>query len=155
MTAEPRIIALTLDDARIIRRTPEVEHERAVAIADLLEGNHFSAPAAGQGPYSVFLSVVDDRMSFLVRCEGAGEHLIRLPLKPFRGIIRDYFMLCESYFDAIKHAPPDRIQTIDMARRALHNEGSDTLIFLLKDKAEIDFDTARRLFTLICVLHIR
>ena len=151
------IAAITLDDASILRRTPEVEHERRVAMSDLLEENQFALnDSAKPGPYTLFVSVKDNRL--LLRTEG--EHLVQahditLPLSPFRGIIKDYFMMCESYFEAIKYATPDRIQTLDMARRGVHNEGSELLNSLLDSEVAMDFNTARRLFTLICVLHVK
>jgi uncharacterized protein (UPF0262 family) len=157
------IATIVLDEGSIIRRTPEVDHERAVAIADLLEANHFAPHGLNQGPYDVFLSVADNRLTFTIYGEGrlqetlpSGE-LLRtvLPLQPLRAVIKDYFLICESYFDAIRHAPPSRIEAIDMARRGLHNEGSEQLRDLLDGKIAIDFETSRRLFTLICVLHIR
>lgn len=151
------ICKIDLDDASIIRRTPEVEHERAVAIADLLEGNHFRPTELSQdGPYSLFISVRDNRLGLYISCEGLCDpYKISLSLAPFRGIIKDYFLICESYFDAIKHATPQKIETIDMARRGIHNEGCELLQSLLKGKVELDFETARRLFTLVCVLHIK
>lgn len=160
MSDAHRIVAIALDDASIIRRTPEVEHERAIAMADLLEGNHFAPKTVGDGPYDVFISVKENRLTFHIACPGeqagaASSHKIVLPLQPFRGIIRDYFMICESYFDAIKHASPSKIETIDMARRGIHNEGSGILTALLEDKIGLDSETSRRLFTLICVLHIK
>jgi uncharacterized protein (UPF0262 family) len=151
------LTAITLDDASILRRTPEVEHERRVAIADLLEENSFMLKKPHKnGPYHLFISVKDNRL--LLRNESAHfelPHDITLPLTPFRGIIKDYFLMCESYFEAIKYATPDRIQTLDMARRGVHNEGSELLNSLLDSEVSMDFNTARRLFTLICVLHVR
>lgn len=150
------LTAITLDDASIIRRTPEVEHERRVAIADLLEENQFALKAQ-EGPYGLFISVKDNRLLLRVTCHvsPATSHDITLPLSPFRGIIKDYFIMCESYFEAIKYATPDRIQTLDMARRGVHNEGSELLNSLLDSEVTMDFNTARRLFTLICVLHVK
>lgn len=154
-----RITKVTLDDASIIRRTPEVEHERRVAMSDLVEDNEFNLVEALAkevvGPYELFISVRDNRLTLRLTNTKKHGHDIILPLSPFRGIIKDYFMLCESYYDAIKHATSDKIQTIDMARRGIHNEGSELLQSLLGDTAIMDFDTARRLFTLICVLHIK
>lgn len=150
------LTAITLDDASIIRRTPEVEHERRVAIADLLEENQFALKVL-EGPYTLFISVKDNRLLLRVTCQlsAATTHDITLPLSPFRGIIKDYFIMCESYFEAIKYATPDRIQTLDMARRGVHNEGSELLNSLLDSEVTMDFNTARRLFTLICVLHVK
>lgn len=148
---------IDLDDASIIRRTPEVEHERAVAICDLLEGNHFKPlEIDAAGPFALFISVAENRLGLQISGDGLPEpHKVILTLSPFRGIIKDYFLICESYFDAIKHATPQKIETIDMARRGLHNEGSELLKNLLKEKVDMDFETSRRLFTLICVLHIK
>lgn len=154
-----RITKVTLDDASIIRRTPEVEHERRVAMSDLVDENAFDLVAALSkeitGPYELFISVRENRLTFRLTNKDARGHDIILPLTPFRGVIKDYFLMCESYYDAIKHASSDKIQTIDMARRGIHNEGSELLQSLLGDTAVMDFDTARRLFTLICVLHIK
>lgn len=157
MTGAYHIHKIDLDDASIIRRTPEVEHERAVAIADILEGNHFKPLEINNaGPYALFISVTDNRLGLHISSETALDpHKVTLSLSPFRGIIRDYFMICESYFDAIKHATPQKIETIDMARRGIHNEGSELLAGLLEGKVELDSETARRLFTLVCVLHIK
>ncbi len=150
------IHTVTLDDASIIRRTPEVEHERRVALVDLTHTNSLQLKdEAVAGPYGLFISVRENRLT--LRFTGSNEAVrdVTLPLSPFRGIIKDYFLMCESYYEAIKHAPPDRIQTIDMARRGVHNEGSEILQSLLEETLVMDFQTARRLFTLICVLHIK
>lgn len=154
---EPRIASLQLDEKTVMRRSPEVEHERAVAIFDLLEENRFAPAGHDGGPYDLRLSVEDrQRLVIDIRSE-AGDPVERvtMSLTPFRRIVRDYFHICESYFDAIKRLTPSQIETIDMARRGLHNEGSDMLAERLKGKIEMDRDTSRRLFTLICVLHIR
>jgi uncharacterized protein (UPF0262 family) len=149
-----RLIDLTLDQS-IGKSTPDVEHERAVAIFDLLEQNAFKPVGDTQaGPYQLNLSVVDNKLVFLITRENGQEvatHI--LSLGPFRRIIRDYYMICESYYEAIKTAAPGQIETIDMARRGVHNDGSETLQDRLDGKIVVDFDTARRLFTLICVLH--
>ncbi len=152
-----RIINLTLDERTIVRRKAEVEHERAVAVFDLLEENSFEPHGEEfAGPYDVQLSLQDDRLVFVIRSEDAvAQGEITLPLKPFRRVVRDYFAICESYFDAIKRLPPSQIEAIDMGRRGLHNEGSEMLRERLDGKITVDFDTARRLFTLICVLHIK
>jgi uncharacterized protein (UPF0262 family) len=156
MNTTEYIEKLTLDDNSIIRRTPEVEHERAQAIADLLEENSFAPNEVNQGPYHLHIAIVDNRLTFEIHSFLMNSPvLILLPLTPFRGIIKDYFMICESYFDAIRDASPAKIETIDMARRGIHNDGSNLLIDLLEGKISFDFDTARRLFTLICVLHIK
>jgi uncharacterized protein (UPF0262 family) len=152
-----RITNVTLDDASIIRRTPEVEHERRVAMADLIEANAFALTGteAQTGPYALFLSVRENRLTLRLTNTEAQTRDIVLPLAPFRRVIKDYFLVCESYYEAIKHAGADKIQTLDMARRSIHNEGSEQLQSMLSNAAVMDFDTARRLFTLVCVLHIR
>lgn len=151
-----RIASVTLDDASIIRRTPEVEHERRVAMVDLTHSNQCELlDAEVASPYGLFISVKENRLTLRFTGSNQAEKDVTLPLAPFRGIIKDYFLMCESYFEAIKHAPPDRIQTVDMARRAVHNEGSEMLQGMLEDAVTMDFNTARRLFTLICVLHIK
>ena len=152
-----RICKVTLDERTVVRRSPEVEHERAVAIFDLIEENHF-APVGDDapGPYSLHLGIVENRLVIDIRTE-QGEELSKviLALSPFRRIVKDYFTVCESYYQAISSASPSQIEAIDMGRRGLHNEGSDLLRERLADKIELDATTARRLFTLICVLHIR
>ncbi|PZP86505.1 MAG: hypothetical protein DI582_02630 [Azospirillum brasilense] len=153
-----RIAAITLDDASIIRRTPEVEHERRVAIADLLDENAAQLQgefAQHQGPYALFISVRDGRLSLRFTDSAQRTALVAVPLPPFRGIIKDYFLMCEGYYEAIKRGTIDKIQTMDMARRAVHNEGSDLLREQLAHALALDEGTARRLFTLICVLHIK
>lgn len=151
-----RIVHIELDERTVVRRSADVEHERAVAIYDLIEANYFKPHLDGVGPYHVTLSVQENRLVFGVKDE-AGTTLgeLALGLVAFRRIVKDYFTVCESYFQAIKTAPPSQIEAIDMGRRGLHNEGSELLREQLKDKIELDFDTARRLFTLLCVLHIR
>lgn len=153
-----RLTEVTLDDASIIRRTPEVEHERRVALFDLVEENALQLigdHADHAGPYRLFISVRENRLTlrFADRDERVTDLVVALT--PFRGIIKDYFLMCESYYEAIKSAPPDRIQTLDMARRSVHNEGSELLQQQLAQGLEMDLATARRLFTLICVLHIK
>lgn len=134
-----------------------MEHERKVAIYDLLEENTFKPlEALDGGPYVLKLGIEDNRLLFSVRGENGGElTTVTLPVSTLRRVVKDYFMICESYYEAIKTATPSRIEAIDMGRRGLHNEGSQILRDRLKDKVEIDFTTARRLFTLICILHIR
>jgi uncharacterized protein (UPF0262 family) len=152
---EARIIDIELDEGTIIRRSAEIEQERRVAIFDLLEGNFFK-PAGHEGPFRIRLRVEDDRLAIDLK---DGEDLplatIRLGLARFRRPIRDYFAICESYFKAVRSESPRGIEPIDMARRGLHNEAAELLQECLDGKIEMDFDTARRLFTLICVLHIR
>ncbi len=154
--AKSRLIDVQLDEASVGRRSAEVEHERAIAIYDLLEDNHFEPVGCAEGPYRLRLSLEENRLIFDIR-DDKDEHLGRVPLPmlPFRRIIKEYFQICESYYDAIKHAPPSRIEAIDMGRRGLHNDGSELLRERLEGKIELDHNTARRLFTLLCVLHIR
>lgn len=154
-----RISHIELDDRALPPPTPEVEQERKVAIFDLLEDNSFVLPTRDdrvvpEGPYNLNLAIRDKRLVFEVETEShekAAE--FHLSLGPFRQVVKDYFQICESYFDAVKNLPPSQIETIDMARRGIHNEGSRVLQERLEGKAAIDTDTARRLFTLICVLH--
>jgi uncharacterized protein (UPF0262 family) len=151
-----RIAGITLDEHSVVRRSPDIEHERAVAIFDLLEENHFAPVSGCAGPYHLHLSIAENRLNIEIRSAANGSNeTIVLPLAPFRGIVRDYFMICESYYEAIRRSSLVQIEAIDMGRRSLHNEGSTLLMERLADKAEIDLDTARRLFTLICVLHLR
>ena len=154
-----KIIDIALDDAGLPPPTPEIEQERKVALFDLLEDNSFALIAregrdVPQGPYKLDLSIRDRRLVFEVSDpETGGEGAFHLSLAPFRQVVKDYFQICESYFDAVKTLPPSQIETIDMARRGIHNEGARVLQERLEGKAEVDDDTARRLFTLICVLH--
>ncbi|HYC04365.1 MAG TPA: UPF0262 family protein [Azospirillaceae bacterium] len=152
-----RIAHVELVERNVVRRRPEVEHERAVALFDLLEENSFHlTDHPDAGPYRLYLSIEENRLSFDVRDGADGELAkVALPLSPFRGIVRDYFMICDSYYKAIKSASPSQIEAIDMGRRGLHDEGSGLLRERLAGKIEVDHGTARRLFTLICVLHIR
>ncbi|MBW7850004.1 MAG: UPF0262 family protein [Rhodospirillales bacterium] len=150
------LIDIQLDERTVVRRRPEVEHERAVAIYDLLEENYFAPVGDFVGPYSLHLSLEENRLLFDVRTRDDQPLCkIQLPLKPFQSLVKDYFMVCETYYTAIKKASPSKIEAIDMGRRSLHNEGSELLRERLAGKIDVDFDTARRLFTLICVLHIR
>jgi len=156
-TAAPRarLVDVALDES-IGRSTPDVEHERAVAIFDLIEENSFRPVGDDGGPYRLKLSLVDAKLIFSVsREDGTPVVTHILSLTPFRRIVKDYYLICESYYEAIRSATPSHIEAIDMGRRGLHNEGSQTLRDRLSGKIEIDFDTARRLFTLVCVLHWR
>lgn len=156
MPNNQRISSITLDEKSVVRRSPRIEHERKIAIFDLLEENYFSPKDYFAGPYNVALRVQDDSLVFDVRdTNNMTLSEIRLFSTSFRRIIKDYFLICESYFDAIKTKAPSQIETIDMARRGLHNEGAELLKERLRDKVEIDVVTSRRLFTLICVLHVR
>ena len=147
---------IELDEKSVISRSPQVEHERKVAIFDLLEENSFSLRNGDAGPYQLKLRIEDNRLIFDLH-DGNNQHLsdISLPIYAFRRIVKDYFLICDSYFEAIKTKAPSQIEAIDMARRGIHNEGSSLLAERLEGKIEVDFSTARRLFTLICVLHIR
>jgi uncharacterized protein (UPF0262 family) len=150
---------IELDDGNLPPPTPEIEQERRVAIFDLMERNSFALPIRDDrvtppGPYRVGLSIKDKRLVFHVATEThetAAE--FHLSLSPFRQVVKDYFQICKSYFDAVKTMPPSQIETIDMARRGIHNEGARVLQERLEGKATVDDDTARRLFTLVCVLH--
>lgn len=160
-TSQSRLVDLVLDEKTIGRANADIEHERAVAIFDLLEENSFHPVGAETAEdtsdeYKLTLGVIDQRLVFAIRNTqdvDVATHI--LSLSPFRRIVKDYYQICESYYEAIRSATPGQIEAIDMARRGLHNEGSETLQERLAGKIEIDFDTARRLFTLICVLHWR
>ncbi|WP_043646435.1 UPF0262 family protein [Caenispirillum salinarum] len=151
------IADVKLDERTLVRRKPEVEHERAVAIYDLLEENTFHIRDDSiTGPYILHLSLAENRLIVDVRDKDDNDlKKITLPLSPFRAIVKDYFMVCESYYGAIKTASPSQIEAIDMGRRGLHNEGAELLRERLDAEVEMDVDTSRRLFTLVCVLHIR
>jgi uncharacterized protein (UPF0262 family) len=151
-----KLCEITIDDSGLPIPTPEIEQERKVAIFDLLEDNSFELPQDGvpDGPYKLDLSIRERRLVFDLHSEGGDKAAeFHLSLGPFRQVVKDYFQICESYFDAVKKLPPSQIETIDMARRGIHNEGARVLEERLEGKAKIDNDTARRLFTLICVLH--
>jgi uncharacterized protein (UPF0262 family) len=151
-----RISRIHLDAGSIVRWSREVEHERQVAMFDLLERNAFALEGGFDGPYQVELSLRDAKLIFRVQAEGGTEASeLVLPMRPFRRLIQDYFLICNSYFEAIKNASPSRIEAIDMGRRGLHNEGAEKLAVALAGKVRLDDETARRLFTLVCVLHIR
>lgn len=154
--AERDIVAIELDAKSIVRWSPEVEHERAVAVFDLLEANRFRLRAGPPGPYRLVLGLRDGTLIFTLNgAEEATRVEIELPVRPLRRVIKDYFLICDSYFQAIKGATPSKIETIDMARRGVHDEGAGLLREALEDRVELDHDTARRLFTLVCVLHVR
>ena len=150
-----RLIDVELDES-IGRSTPDVEHERAVAIFDLIEENSFEPIGHAGGPYRLDISLLDSKLIFAVRTESGDDVVTHiLSLTPFRRIVKDYFLICESYYQAIRSATPSQIEAIDMGRRGIHNEGSQTLMDRLSGKIRVDFDTARRLFTLVCVLYWR
>ncbi|WP_298497866.1 UPF0262 family protein [uncultured Maritimibacter sp.] len=154
-----RITKIDIDDTGLAAPTPQIEQERKVAVFDLLEDNSFTPIGRDdrptpEGPYALGLAIRDKRLVFDIRTESgdpAGE--FHLSLGPFRQVVKDYFQICESYFDAVRKLPPGQIEAIDMARRGIHNEGARVLMERLEGKAILDIDTARRLFTLICVLH--
>ncbi|HWB47751.1 MAG TPA: UPF0262 family protein [Stellaceae bacterium] len=150
-----RIAAITLDERSVVRRSPEIESERSAAIADLLHENSFS-PASGQtGPFRLHLAIEENRL--LIDITGADDstETVQIGLGPFRRIVKDYYVVCESYYDALRRQNLSQVEAIDAGRRALHNEGSALLIDRLAEKIAVDHDTGRRLFTLICVLHLR
>jgi len=150
-----KIAAITLDEKSVVRRSPEIENERNAAIGDLLHENRF-APASGRtGPFSLHLAIEENRLLIDIAGADGGSETIQIGLGPFRRIVKDYFVVCGSYYDAVRRQNLAQVEAIDAGRRALHNEGSALLIDRLADKATVDHDTARRLFTLICVLHLR
>jgi len=150
-----KIAAITLDEKSVVRRSPEIESERNAAIADLLHENQF-APASGRtGPFSLHLAIEENRLLIDIAGTDGVSETIQVGLGPFRRIVKDYFVVCESYYDAVRRQNLSQVEAIDAGRRALHNEGSALLIERLADKVTVDHDTARRLFTLICVLHLR
>ena len=153
-----RLIAIDIDDRGLAKPTAEMDQERKVAIFDLLEDNYFAIPRAAEfpGPYRLLLAMREGRLVFAVSsAEGAPVAEFHLSLGPFRQVVKDYFQICESYFEAVRRLPPSHIEAIDMARRGIHNEGARVLQERLAGKAVVDADTARRLFTLICVVQWR
>jgi uncharacterized protein (UPF0262 family) len=149
-----RLVAIKLDETSIARGNVSTEHEREVAIYDILDANMFAVDGRDDGPYTLRVAIIEDRLHLIVDTEPAsGEHTFMLSLSPLKRVMKDYFIVCDSYYKAIRTAPPSRIQAIDMGRRGLHDEGSRLLVERLKGKIEVDHDTARRLFTLICALH--
>jgi uncharacterized protein (UPF0262 family) len=149
-----RLVAVTLDEGSIGRTNAEVEHEREVAIFDLLERNAFALEGHDGGPYTLHLSLADNRLVFIVGdTERAPIQHVMLSLSPFRRLVKDYFLVCESYYQAIKTQPASKIEAIDMGRRGIHDEGSQLLLERLKGKIAVDIATAHRLFTLLCALH--
>jgi uncharacterized protein (UPF0262 family) len=153
---DQRIAAITLDEHTVVRRNADVEHERATAIADLLEENFFNPASGRRGPFDLHLAIEENRLNLDIRsaADGSSETIV-LPLAPFRRIVKDYFIICESYYEAVRGGRLGQLEAIDMGRRGLHDEGSALLMERLADKVAIDHATARRLFTLICVLHLR
>jgi len=151
---QARLVEVTLDEASIGRNNAEVEHEREVAIFDLLERNAFALEGHDGGPYTLHLSLADNRLVFTIGdTDRAPIQHVMLSLSPFRRLVKDYFLICESYYQAIKTQPASKIEAIDMGRRGIHDEGSQLLMERLKGKIAVDLPTARRLFTLLCALH--
>jgi uncharacterized protein (UPF0262 family) len=149
-----RLVAVTLDEDSIGRSSSDIEHERATAIYDLIEENSFAPVDHDEGPYALRIGIKENRLVLDIRRENNKPVIAHLlSLTPFKRIVKDYFMICDSYYAAIRTATPDKIEAIDMGRRGLHDEGSRILQDAIKRKVKVDFDTARRLFTLICVLH--
>ncbi|MDP3738737.1 MAG: UPF0262 family protein [Hyphomonadaceae bacterium] len=156
MTERGRIVSIEIDEKSLAPAGPDADHERKVAIFDILEGNTFKLVGHDGGPYNVVLSLADNRLVFdVAEADGTPVRKLMLSLTTLRRVIKDYFMICDSYYDAIRSSTPSQIEAIDMGRRGLHNEGSQLLVERLAEKAEVDFDTARRLFTLVCALHAR
>ena len=158
--SDPRIVHIELDQGTIIWRSADIEQERRIAIFDLLEGNHFAPQRAHDdgyaGPYRLIVRVVEGRLVFdIYREDETALESIILGLGRFRRSVKDYFAICDSYFQAVKLSTTQQIETIDMARRGIHNDAAELLKERLEGKIDVDFDTARRLFTLICVLHIK
>lgn len=152
-----RIVQIELDEKSVVSRSPQVEHERKVAIYDLLEDNSFRPLEIDHaGPYALRLSIQENRLVFDID-DVDKAHLVKitLPISVLKRVVRDYFMICDSYFKAIKTLSPSQIEAIDMGRRGLHNEGAEILRMRLEDRVEMNLRTARRLFTLVCVLHIK
>jgi uncharacterized protein (UPF0262 family) len=151
-----RIVDIELDEQSVLLRKPEIEQEREAAIRDLIAQNHFEPLGSNGGPYHVHLAIVENRLVFTISLgDGHAHARIATSLTPFRRVVRDYFSVCETYYSALCEARRSRIEALDVGRRGLHNEGAELLIERLKGKAGLDFETARRFFTLICVLHLR
>jgi uncharacterized protein (UPF0262 family) len=153
--SDQRIAAITLDERTVLRRNPEIEQERAAAIADLLHENSFAPASGAAGPFNLHLAVEENRLQIDITGAAGTSEAIQVSLSPFRRIVKDYFVVCESYYDSMRRHNLSQVEAIDAGRRSLHNEGSALLIDQLAGKAAIDHDTGRRLFTLICVLHLR
>jgi uncharacterized protein (UPF0262 family) len=153
--APQRIATITLDERTVIRRSRAIEDERAAAITDLLKDNQFTPLSGRAGPFHLHLAIEENRLLMEIRAADGSSESIMLPLAPFRRIVKDYFLVCESYYEAIRDKTLTQVEAIDVGRRSLHDEGSALLTERLAGKVAIDHDTARRLFTLICVLHLR
>ena len=149
------LCAITLDEASVVARSPAIEQEREVAILDLLDANSFRVEGSDAGPYELRLSIAEGRMVFDIARGGEPHGRVALALAPMRAVIRDYWVVCEKFYKAIRTATPQHVESLDAGRRALHDEGANELRHFLAGRIETDFDTARRLFTLICVLQLR
>jgi uncharacterized protein (UPF0262 family) len=147
--------AITLDEASVVQRSPAIEQEREVATLDLLDANSFRVEGSDAGPYELTLGVVEGRLVFDIKRAGEPHGKVQFSLAPMRAVIRDYWTVCENFYKAIRTATPQHVESLDAGRRALHDEGANELRHRLEGKIETDFDTARRLFTLICVLQLR
>ncbi|MBL8536470.1 MAG: UPF0262 family protein [Hyphomonadaceae bacterium] len=154
--SEQRLIDVLLDEASLAPASANAEHERRIALFDLKESNTFAVLGVSRGPYVLTLAMNEGRLALDV-ADTQGERVCThlLPMVSLRKIIKDYTMICESYHNAIRNSSPSQIEAIDMGRRGLHNDAADVLIALLKEKIEVDLETARRLFTLVCALHVR
>ena len=150
-----RLQSIEIDEDSLAAVSRDQEQERQIAIFDLIEDNYFQPIGADAGPYDLKLSLVENRLAFDIAGPGVPERRHLLSLSPFRGVIKDYFMICDSYYSEIRNSTPQQIEALDMGRRGLHNEGSSLLRERLEGKVKTDLDTARRLFTLICALHWR
>ncbi len=158
MSDAHRLSSVTLDAATLPSATAEIEHERRVAIFDLIEKNRFEPAGAPGGPYQLALSLQDNRLVFDIAAEGEGEAFARtyaLSLTPLKGVLKDYMLVCDSYYEALRGTSASHIEAVDMGRRGLHNEGADLLAARLEGKVGVDHETARRLFTLVCALYRR
>lgn len=154
--AAHRLQSIEIDEASLAAVSRDQEQERQIAIFDLVEDNYFQPEGAAGGPYDLKIALAENRLALHITGPGGGfDQIHLLSLSPFRGVIRDYFMVCESYYQAIRNATPAQIEALDMGRRGLHNEGSSLLQARLEGKVKTDLDTARRLFTLVCALHWR
>ena len=156
MSEAQRIVAITLDERTVVRRSPAIEHEREAAIADLLNDNRFTPLSGRAGPFHLHLAIEENRLAMEIRApaDGSSETIV-LALAPFGRIVKDYFLVCENYLEAVRGKSLAQVEAIDVGRRSLHDEGSALLIERLAGKVAIDHPTARRLFTLICVFHLR
>jgi uncharacterized protein (UPF0262 family) len=154
--AAHRLQSIEIDEASLAAVSRDQEQERQIAIFDLVEDNYFQPEGAAGGPYDLKIALAENRLALRITGpDGSFDQIHLLSLSPFRGVIRDYFMVCESYYQAIRNATPAQIEALDMGRRGLHNEGSSLLQARLEGKVKTDLDTARRLFTLVCALHWR